>query len=309
MLGVATHQKRSSSSSSSQNSTRGRHPLKSKHRPTALSSFVTKKRASSRSSSTSSDQELSSTAAKKLKIDTQVQEPTSTKTKTTMASSQTRSSKKGKGKGKGKVTGSTMLGKSTSQGGVVSVGVSHLRANTVGSVGKAEYGLSAEREVTRVEAGHPIQQASSTDNGVNGASGVLRIAPEDDQISISSSTVNSGQGSKVSVAQGSGSTSTHTSRSGTSQPKTSSAPPNIIKSTFKFEEMFSFFPPKLVVRNGELVPEQSLSVKHLDKQGIANLPASHPFRSWTLGQPTRSTGKCPRKRKAGNSKTVSSSAS
>lgn len=67
------------------------------------------------------------------------------------------------------------------------------------------------------------------------------------------------------------------------QPRAgSSAVPT--KSTFSFEDLFGFYPPKLVVRNGQLEPAYSLSVKNSDH---SVLPLSHPILKWTLGRPVR----------------------
>ena len=59
------------------------------------------------------------------------------------------------------------------------------------------------------------------------------------------------------------------------------------KSTFSFEDVFGFYPPKLVVRNGQLEPAYSLSVKNSDH---SVLPDSHPILKWTLGRPVRGSG-------------------
>ena len=55
-----------------------------------------------------------------------------------------------------------------------------------------------------------------------------------------------------------------------------------INSNFSLQSLFSYCPPTLVVRNGELVPEKSLSIKDFDQ---FSLPSSHPISSWSLGQP------------------------
>ena len=56
------------------------------------------------------------------------------------------------------------------------------------------------------------------------------------------------------------------------------------KSSINFEKFFSYYPPKLVVRDGELQPERSLSIKG---SAIGGLPEGHPFLSWNLGQPVK----------------------
>lgn len=61
-----------------------------------------------------------------------------------------------------------------------------------------------------------------------------------------------------------------------------------VRSTFSFENVFGYYPPKLVVRNGQLEPAYSLSVKNSDH---SVLPESHPILKWTLGRPVRGTKK------------------
>lgn len=55
--------------------------------------------------------------------------------------------------------------------------------------------------------------------------------------------------------------------------------------TFNFEQLFGYYPPKLVIQNGDLCPEHSLSVSGLERSKLNSLPATHPFWNWTLGQP------------------------
>ena len=61
------------------------------------------------------------------------------------------------------------------------------------------------------------------------------------------------------------------------------------KSSIIFDQVFSYYPPKLIVKDGELQPEKSLSVKGLDRSAISGLPEGHPFLSWNLGQPPKSS--------------------
>lgn len=56
--------------------------------------------------------------------------------------------------------------------------------------------------------------------------------------------------------------------------------------TFNFTKLFDSLPPKLVVRNGELCPEQSLSLKG---SKLFEVPSTHPIWTWRLGQPTKQT--------------------
>lgn len=57
-----------------------------------------------------------------------------------------------------------------------------------------------------------------------------------------------------------------------------------IESNFSLESLFSYYPPTLIVKDGELVPEKSLSIKNVDR---SSLPSSHPIDRWSLGQPVR----------------------
>ena len=61
------------------------------------------------------------------------------------------------------------------------------------------------------------------------------------------------------------------------------------KSSINFDQVFSYYPPKLIVKDGELQPERSLSVKGLDRSAISGLPEGHPFLSWNLGQPAKAS--------------------
>ena len=296
--------------SSTKNSKRGR-PPKNKNRQTALSSFVTKKRASSLASSTSSERSVDPLiAAKKPKMG--AEESTSNKATT---GSQTQSKKKSK-----EVSTVSAPRPSSLNGKTVGTSYSQSGNNSVSLVTtgehdlerKMEHGLKHLTESTQLQTsitGLPLSTIScmTASREMGGVSGLNGNFPhqnfEDDQLSVASSSTHSaqskGSGYVLSAISGRGSTKSNSS--------SSSSDPNGLKSTIKFEEMFSYFPPKLVIRNGELQPECTLSVKNLDRQGIANLPRSHPFLSWTLGQPTRTTTKCPRKRKAGSSKPLCSS--
>ena len=69
------------------------------------------------------------------------------------------------------------------------------------------------------------------------------------------------------------------------------------ESTFNFNQLFSYYPPKLVVKDGELLPERSLSLKRVDRTTVGNLPENHPFHSWNLGQPAKGTVTLRRKKR------------
>ena len=55
--------------------------------------------------------------------------------------------------------------------------------------------------------------------------------------------------------------------------------------TFNFEQLFGYYPPKLVIQDGDLCPERSLSVSGLERSKLSSLSPTHPFWNWTLGQP------------------------
>lgn len=56
-------------------------------------------------------------------------------------------------------------------------------------------------------------------------------------------------------------------------------------STFKFEQLFGYYPPKLTLQDGDLCPEHSLSVSGMERSKLNSLPPTHPIWNWTLGQP------------------------
>lgn len=62
---------------------------------------------------------------------------------------------------------------------------------------------------------------------------------------------------------------------------------NTFQSTLSFESLFSFYPPELVVVNGELTPARSLSLK-----GTISVPSNHPVYKWSFG---KRIGRCTRK--------------
>ena len=109
---------------------------------------------------------------------------------------------------------------------------------------------------------------------------------EDDQISVASSSTNSNKSSKVT--SGRSRTSKLTRNGGVLDAAS-------IKSTFSLQNLFSFYDPlKLVVKDGELLPEHSLSLKDFDRQSI---PTGHPVFKWTPGQSVK--GMKRKKRKNG----------
>ena len=124
------------------------------------------------------------------------------------------------------------------------------------------------------------------------------LAPHADTGSIDTGSI--AEDDIVSVASGStNSTNSSGQRSSSQVTRRTKASEKEPSPVFRFNELFSFYPPRLVVRDGELVPEHSLSVKNLDKNSVASLPESHPFLSRTLGCPVSGKGsRNGRKRKA-----------
>lgn len=119
---------------------------------------------------------------------------------------------------------------------------------------------------------------------------------DDDQISVTSSSTNSTNCS----SQRTSSRLIRKNKSNLDERESAES-----QSLFRFNDLFSFFPPKLVVKDGELVPEHSLSVKKFDRASLSCLPEEHPFLKWSLGHPvtnqsqrTQSTCRNGRKRKA-----------
>lgn len=67
----------------------------------------------------------------------------------------------------------------------------------------------------------------------------------------------------------------------TSEAESRKTPP----ATFRFEQLFGYYPPKLTLQDGDLCPERSLSLSGMERSKLSNLPPAHPFWNWTLGQP------------------------
>jgi hypothetical protein len=60
---------------------------------------------------------------------------------------------------------------------------------------------------------------------------------------------------------------------------------NGLRETFNFEQLFGYYPPKLIIQDGDLCPEQSISVSGLERSKMSSLPLTHPLWDWTMGQP------------------------
>ena len=122
---------------------------------------------------------------------------------------------------------------------------------------------------------------------------IVTTATEDDVISITSTTTSSTNSTalpktvqswqqKQSKGGKRGSRGSQSSRG--SQGNSSNNNLLRIDSNFSLESLFSCCPPTLTIRNGELVPEKSLSIKNVDR---SSLPSSHPIHNWSLGQPVK----------------------
>ena len=131
---------------------------------------------------------------------------------------------------------------------------------------------SNENNRTHAFTGNFAAQYGIFESQSNGTSSSC-VHQDDDQLSVTSSLTNS-------------TTSSYRSRGGTSSQRSTLTGKNglDVASTFCFEDLFSFCPPKLTVKDGELVPEKSLLVKDFDRH---NIPKGHPLLKWTLGQPLK----------------------
>ena len=154
-----------------------------------------------------------------------------------------------------------------------------------------------------------LSQGGGGGGEVGGAGGgVSAYMQDDDQLSVTSSTTSvtmttnhtslsnkDGTKGKARTANFIGANSSN------GQPKRGRPPKNSAhngcglnggtllskKSTINFSSFFSYYPPKLVVKNGELLPEMSLSVKKIERTTVGSLPENHPFLSWKLGKPAK----------------------
>ena len=107
---------------------------------------------------------------------------------------------------------------------------------------------------------------------------------EDDELSIGSSNTTTSSTNSIVVSNRRKATVLHRRGGGGKRGARGGHSMLRINSNFSLESLFSYCPPTLTVRDGELVPEQSLSVKNFDQ---FSLPSSHPIDRWSLGQPVR----------------------
>ena len=155
---------------------------------------------------------------------------------------------------------------------------------------------------------------SNLANGGQGTSHQL-LLDEDDRYSVASSTTSAptmtNQSSLTSSSKGKSQPSVTPTAGGTTPgpppPQRRGRPPKTpysnggslnnelqsltskSKSSINFDQVFSYYPPKLVVVDGVLQPERSLSIKRLERSAISGLPEGHPFLSWNLGQPAKAS--------------------
>ena len=108
--------------------------------------------------------------------------------------------------------------------------------------------------------------------------------PDDDQISVHSSSTVSTSACMASLHQA----STSGQRQGGTRlgrrEQFNGSDAASSSTGFCFEDLFGYYPPKLVLKAGELQPETSLSVKNIDRHSV---PANHPVFHWNLGHPVK----------------------
>ena len=272
-----------------------------KVRPTALSSFVMKKRASSPSTFSDSGSPCPVPPVKRLKV-----------------GSESESSTTGV-KCSGEVDSSLLLHHNLHH----SVDLMDVD-DTCGRAGTPLQSAAQQRlEVVATQQNQGTVQGNTSDvcaDDEGGGVGNNPCAPDDDQLSVTSSSTTSttttnhtsfltttttksrGKGkAKSSLTTNSNGvtkrgrpTKPNSCNDGSSLSNELQSLMSTSKSTFNFNKMFSFYPPKLVVKDGELVPERSLSVRGID---LTTLPENHPFLSWSLGQPVKGTVTLRRKKR------------
>lgn len=99
---------------------------------------------------------------------------------------------------------------------------------------------------------------------------------------VTSCTVGtSGEPSSGNRRGGTGTDTKHRGAKVISEAEGQRTPPG----TFKFEQLFGYYPPKLTLQDGDLCPQHSLSVSGMERSKLSSLPPTHPFLNWTLGQP------------------------
>ena len=274
---------------------------KNKVRPTALSSFVMKKRACSPSAISDSGSPCPPPPAKRLRMDSE-------------------SDVSLNGEKSGGEAGSRPFSCDPLRHSQLSDRMS--TEDTCGRTSTPFHGTSQRPEFVAIEKNRgscvlyqpkirvddSVVAGISGDDDMGGSMGSLCV-PEDDQLSVTSASTTSTvttanhtsqlattttknrkeKSQTPAVANTSGITKRGrpTKNNGTSLGSELQSLMSTSKSSINFNQMFSFYPPNLVVRNGELVPDRSLSVKRIDRSTVGSLPENHPFLSWNLGQPAK----------------------
>lgn len=255
-----------------------KHIVVHKPRRVTLSSFVTKKRASSRTPSTSSDSSYEPPGIKR------------TKSTATRGQGNGRSNSRG-GKCVGTKATAARPRRTCSASEVMGVGVEPL--TTVPSL-KGASAADLERSNSMLLEGSKV--SASLNFSVNGKPSVLQAHSHMHRGSLDNGSSSLQEDDQLSIASASTNSTTNSINGRVRSRSTSRARKDVIapKPTFSFEELFSFYPPKLVLIDDELQPEQSLSVKDYDRHA---LPESHPFWKWTFGQPVKGMTTMKKKRK------------
>lgn len=311
---------------------RGRPPKIKRPRPTALSTFATKKRAMSRSPSPPSDLIDEPSMPKKIKqkaLNTAKEEIQKWQSKNSSKNSQIKPiSLRPQGKAvtlpksnnfllddaKNDIRLEKRIEKELHSHNPTNTGYrSGQLASKPGSTTNIHNAVNERRETLRtfsdsnslkinLDRGNPTgSHLALLSNGKESFDNTLSLNPllthstrlyDDDQLSVTSSSTNSTNCSNQ-----------QTSSRLTRKHKLNLQDKEESQSVFRFNDLFSFFPPKLVVRDGELVPEHSLSVKKVERSTLSRLPESHPFFKWNLGRPVtnqsqRTQNRNGRKRKA-----------
>ena len=253
-------------------------------REVALSSFVSKKRASSRSSSTSSEGSTFTTSKmpKKMRPRNRGRERSGKvapkRTNRAVAGNKLTSSRP-----------SAMSEAAAMRKDVISVGIDVLVSRDEHSpMDQETEGSKSVLSTVNSNSNNRTHANSNVQRDAVASRVSIYAQQDDDQISIASSSTNS-TNSTSNGSRGSRTRSRPACRS--SKNHVDATGP---RATICLEELFSYYPPRLVIKDGDLHPEQSLSAKNLDRHSV---PESHPLLKWTLGQPVKGVTAVKKKRK------------
>lgn len=306
---------------------RGR-PSKNKTRVTALSSFVMKKRASSPSSLAYSDASVvQPPPAKRPRVRSESDSSTNdggSRDKSSIGEGGSSSLLTAKRQFRSATgTGSTNYYSILSSSRAPGPPVSH---NTCDQSDPVETIDDADEKTLNLQHQNSpngywdIPTQDTADNGsnlagVNGGNPHQFLLDEDDRFSIASSTTfaptATNHSSLTTSSKGKARTSIAPAMGGTTPgpppPQRRGRPPknpysngsnlnnelqsliSTSKSSINFDQVFGYYPPKLILKDGELQPERSLSIKRLERSAVSGLPDGHPFLSWNLGQPAKAS--------------------